>query len=250
MKALPMLRPVVRVVVVSVLVVTPLLPASTAVACPLTDPSCGETIVAQPGDAAADAVTQVEGDTTAIVEDATGVPAGEIVEEVNEVVASSDGDQVDRTVAQAREIVLGEEVEPTAAGSTDPTPDGDRTGAGGSVKTRGHDSTRARASDDPRRHGGGDWIAAQEPAPVRPLRPEPGADLVVPEVAGSTSLRVEPDRRTSGAIARVIAEAGKIGFPLLLALMVGAFVLVQRRIDAREVTLTLCSTSPDDMRFS
>ena len=159
-----------------------------------------------------DAVEAIEDEVETVLED-----AGDGAEDTADAV----GDQVDGAVAKIREVVDGI-LDPGGEGGGDPKEQG---GAGG----RGRPEAPALRGREVR-----------EPAFASPS-----------DQASRPSARAISRRSGSqGGLGRAAAEvAGRLAFPLALALAVLCFVALQDRLDKRDPRLALAPLDPDFLKF-
>jgi uncharacterized membrane protein YtjA (UPF0391 family) len=150
--------------------------------------------------------------------------------------ANSVKDKADAAVKQATDVVDGI-LKPVVSPTPTPTP----TGGGGN-------------------HGGGDGtVPSGRPATtptsagVGALNPDTATGASTPARPSSrpVSERTTHGPRFFGRIGGAAAEAAKqVAFPLALALVVVAFLMVQNRLDRRDPKLASAPIAPDVLRFA
>ena len=195
-----------------------LIPASPAAAdpCALTDPAC----IAETADETVDTVKEAVGSVKETVD--------ETAQDTTEVV----GDTASGVVGSVKNTVdglLGK------GGDPDPGPGG---GNGPGPKGRGHTGDGHR-----RAHHRADGLSGRRLEPR-----EPSIDVVFR--GDSTGLdwpTVSPP--DGGALRRAIGAAAKLAFPILLASMVLAFLMIQNHLDRKDPRLASAPLGPDLLTF-
>jgi hypothetical protein len=222
-------RPFIWFAVVFAATVIVWLPASIARACQVTDPSC---VTGTAGGAEAPA-------NEAVPHDVAGTVGG-IVEEVDDAAdpVEEGGDSVEETARNATDDVIGHTLsdlmDPDP--NVDPPPDPDA-----ETDRPGGDDTRGERND--RRDAAGRRVAAI-------LRISAGRDALARGTIDASFARTEERPIPSAGIGRVIEQAARVAFPLLLTLLLAVFVLAQHRIDSRDPRLALSPMGPDDLGFA
>jgi hypothetical protein len=203
--------------------------ASARAACSPTDLACGTETVTETVDDVTDPITEVTDPVTEVTDPVTGTVGG-VVDKVKGV-----GPAVDE-VPPLPDPSINVPVPPNLGDSgVGPDP---RTGAG----APSGDSGNGRS--DP-----GSGSSVERPIPVQALvggtfvsglDPSPGSD-----VRSGPSPPAEP---TGVSLEDVVK--GFVAFPLALMLIVGAFLLVQDRLDRRDPRLALAPVGPDVLDFA
>jgi len=203
-------------------------PAASVRACSLTDPTC---------------VPQT-------VTDATSAPASEtgsdLMEDMTTVVDTVVAD-VEETIAPAKEIA-GETLGDASGGVL---PD-----VSGPVPSIGSAPDPVRNDGDGPRHDGhvrGDRERAGNGRGRRfaaSLGASAGPDTSVAKIADALLVPADEAASSAAGIGQVIGQAARVAFPLLLTLLLALYVVVQHRIDSRDLKLMLSPMGPDDLGFS
>jgi hypothetical protein len=194
-----------------------LAPAAGA-ACPGVDPQCATDAIDQAGSG---------------LPSTDGLPGENVPEPVQDAVDTAK-DTVDSTVGQVKDTVDGLL-----------NPGGDDGGGGGGGGGGGTGGGRSDGGSN-----GGQVPATQGPSGAEgssslyPSLP-PRTSLKAPTPVGSVDSPSLVDRIGRGAVGTV----KQLGFPLALALIVIAFLLIQDRIDRRDPKLALAPITPDVSRF-
>ena len=195
------------------------LPASMAAACALTDVTC---VADEVVDDVADAVGSASDPVTSVTDD--------VVDETEERADDAAG-----TVTRVVDDLTGR---------VDPGPDpGDDPGPG----PKGHEPRdgRDRSDRDTDRSG-----ASRQRALERAFAPSGDRGGTFAELIPASVTRTDPNAHIAGSIGQALERVATVAFPLVLTLLVAAFVLIQHRIDARDPRLTLSPLGPDDLVFS
>ena len=215
-----------------------------AEACPITDTSCTLEKAQKTVDDTVDRVKDTVGDVTNTVDetvDKVEDTAGNTVDQVKET-AGNLTDTVDKTTDQ----VLNP-TDPTTP--TKPTVNPDKPGPNrgpGDPKpgdrVRGRQQTRADRGD--RRSSDGLLGGLRDPRLATSFSREPATAAIA-----DTSVTAMP-RRPLESFGRAALDAvKKFAFPLLMTLAVGAFLLVQSRIDKRDPKLAFAPVDYDMLGF-
>ncbi|MDQ3956504.1 MAG: hypothetical protein M3285_13250 [Actinomycetota bacterium] len=215
-----------------------------AEACPITNPSCTienaqrtvDDTVTRVKDTAGD-VTDTADETVHKVEETAGNTVDEVKETTGKVT-----DTIDKTTDQ-----VINPTDPTTP--TTPTVNPDKPGqpnkgpgnAGPRDRVKGHQRTRPDGRD--RRSSDGPLNGLRDPRLATNFSREPGTVAV-------TDTSVSMPRRPLESLGRAAVEAlKKFAFPLLMTLAVGAFLLVQSRIDRRDPKLAFAPVDYDMLGF-
>ena len=196
-----------------------------AEACPLTDPQCAV-------DQADKTVEETVNDVPEVVEEVTD-PVEETVDQVEETVEDTGGD-VQETVDETLDPETGGVDQPSPP--TDP--DNRRPGDKG-------DDRKGRPRDEQRdiRSRGGAWRPDD-----RSSRPPAGSNEPAPARLTASSQLEAP--AGDGGLGESAIEAIKdFAFPLILTILVGAFLAVQHRFDRRDPKLVLAPLDHDYLSF-
>jgi hypothetical protein len=223
-------RPFIWFAVVLAATVIVWLPASTARACHVTDPSCVTGTAGSPEAPANEAKPDdVAGTVGGIVEqmDDAADPVEDVVDSVEETARNAADDVPGDTLPDL--LDPDPNVEP-------PPPDPDGVGDRPSG-----DDTRGGRND--RRDATGRRVAAIFRIPA-------GRDALAPGTMDASFARTDERPTPSAGIGRVIEQAARVAFPLLLTLLLAVFVLAQHRIDSRDPRLALSPMGPDDLGFA
>lgn len=216
-------------------------------ACPITNPSCTlentqktvDDTVGQVKDTAGD-VTETVDETVNKIEDT----AGNTVDEVKET-AGNVSETIDKTTDQ----VLNP-TDPTTPNKPTVNPGPDKPGqpnkgpgkAGPGDRVKGHEQTRPDGLD--RRSPNGPPNGLLDPRLASTFSREAGT------VAVSDASASALPRGPLESLGRAAVEAvKKFAFPLLMTLAVGAFLLIQSRIDKRDPKLALAPVDFDMLGF-
>lgn len=213
-------------------------PAASARGCSLTDPTC------------------VPQTVTETVTDPTSAPASEtgsdLIEDVTTVVDTVVAD-VEETIEPAEEIVR--ETLDDASGGVLPDVSGPVPGIAPAPDPVGNDGDGPRhdgqVSGDRERGGngqrGGNGRGRGFAASLGALA---GPDMSVAQIADAPLVRADEPIAPAAGIGQVIEQAARVAFPLLLTLLLALYVVVQHRIDSRDLKLMLSPMGPDDLGFS
>jgi hypothetical protein len=192
--------------------------------CPLTDPSCA-------ADAATEAAAQAVDDAANAATDAVQDVADQVQKEADEAVVEVT-DCANQVVSAVGTLLPGEGGGTGAPQPSDPPGPGAPSGGGGG---HGGDSTRESGPE------GAPSASGPLAFSVATRRQATFVDVPAMRLA-------IPQGRDGG---RGIAEAARRAvFPLLLVLMVIAFVVVQHRLDRSDPKLALAPVAPDVLRFT
>jgi hypothetical protein len=201
--------------------------AAPARGCPLTDPGC----VIETVDDVVEPVTQV---TDPVVDQVDQVV--DPVTEVTDPVVGTIGGVINRVEDTVDPIV--DVTEPPAQGHSDVGPD-PRTGPGAPPSDSGDGRSDV---------GSGGFVE-------RPIPPPALVDGAF--IPGLESVRPISDVRIGawppaerGGVSFENVVKGLVAFPLALALIVGAFLLAQNRLDRRDPRLALAPVGPDVLDFT
>ena len=151
-------------------------------------------------------------------------------------------DTVDETVDEVADTV-GEVTDPVeeivdpGGGGTDPAPS-----SGGGDDASGSDGTTSQQGGEARRGGGGSGPGAAGPSDT--ARP-PGARQVEPATAPADA-PPRPNDSLDPIQQALSGSTGTLAFPLTLIVVLGAFLLVQGRLDRSDPKLALAPVDPDD----
>ena len=205
--------------------------APAGAACPLTDPACTETV---------DQVTEP------VIEPVTQ-PVTEPVNEVTDPVTGTVGGVVDKMKDTVDPIV--DEV-PVPPQLPDPSLDvnqpttgdsgngpGPRTGPGAPPGDSGN------GSSDP-----GTGSSVERPIPVQAL--VGGTFISGAAPSPSSDVRIGPSPPADRTVLSLEDVVKGFAFPLALLIIVGAFLLVQDRLDRRDPRLALAPVGPDVLEFA
>jgi hypothetical protein len=196
-----------------------LAPAAGA-ACPGVDPQCVNDTVDQAGSGLP----------------STSDPPGENVPGPVQDAVDTVKDTAGSTVGQVKDTI-DSVLNPGGDGGGGPGGGGDGGGFGGGGSDGGGNGGSAPPAQGPSVPGGGS-------TPYPALLPQAPLNGPVPSgTVGSPSLI---DRIGRGAV----GTAKQLGFPLALALIVVAFLLIQDRVDRRDPKLALAPITPDVSRFA
>jgi hypothetical protein len=237
-------------------------PAARA-ACPVTDLEC---IVEDVGDGVTDDVQEVVDDVVDPVADDVEETVDPVVDDVEEVVPVLEDveDVVDDVVDDVEEIVedtTGVDVDPPTVGGDDPAEGGGSVVDSGPAPTEPVEPGTPRGPEDP--EAPGDPGVADDPAggsktDGSSAGDDPGGEILTTAASvGGTVIDAESAAARLAIkapaffdrIGGIAGIATVLAFPLVLALVVGTFVLVQNRIDRRDPRLALAPVRPDDLRF-
>jgi hypothetical protein len=201
--------------------------AAPARGCPLTDPGC----VIETVDDVVEPVTQV---TDPVVDQVDQVV--DPVTEVTDPVVGTIGGVINGVEDTVDPIV--DVTEPPAQGDSDVGPD-PRTGPG---------APRGDSGDGRSDVGSGSFVER----PIPPPALVGGAFIPsVESVRPISDVRIgaSPPTERSGVSFENVVK-GLVAFPLALALIVGAFLLAQNRLDRRDPRLALAPVGPDVLDFT
>lgn len=197
--------------------------APAGAACPLTDPTCVTETITETVDDVTEPVTEVTDPVTGTI--------GGVVDDVKDTV----GPIVDEVPPQLPGPSINV-TEPPTPGDSAVGP-GPRTGPGAPPDDSGN------GRSDP---GSGSFVERTVPVQalvggtfVSGLDPSPGSDVRI----GPSP----PAERTGVSLENVVKG---FAFPLALMLIVGAFLLVQDRLDRRDPRLALAPVGPDVLDFA
>jgi hypothetical protein len=201
--------------------------AAPARGCPLTDPGC----VIETVDDVVEPVTQV---TDPVVDQVDHVV--DPVTEVTEPVPGTVGGVINGVEDTVDPIV--DVTEPPAQGHSDVGP-GPRTGPGAPPGDSGNGRTDV---------GSGSFVERPIPPPALVGGAFiPSLDSVRP--ISDVRIGASPPTERSGVSFENVVK-GLVAFPLALALIVGAFLLAQNRLDRRDPRLALAPVGPDVLDFA
>jgi hypothetical protein len=203
--------------------------APTAAACPLTDLACATGTVTETVDPVTEPVTEV---TDPVVDQVDQVvdPVTEVTDPVVETVGGVING-VEDTVDPIVDVT-----EPPSEGHSDVGPD-PRTGPGAGDSGNGRSDV-----------GSGSFVER----PIPPPDLVGGVFIPNPEsVRPISDVRIgaSPPTERSGVSFENVVK-GLVAFPLALALIVGAFLLAQNRLDRRDPRLALAPVGPDVLDFA
>ena len=214
--------------------------SGSALACKLTDPGC---VVDKVEETAQDTVENVQSQADETVEEATDT-ANETVEDVKDTASG--------TVEDVQETV-DETVNPGGNGGTNPTPPNpptdpiDRPGDPGKP---GPDNRPNNNKSDGNRN---DVLSRGERAAgprerTGPLLPPiaPDLDFNTPSLKETNNIDSPPE---PGLAESALEAAKDFAFPLLLTLIVGAFLVIQHRVDRDEPKLIFAPIDQDLLSF-
>jgi hypothetical protein len=201
--------------------------AAPARGCPLTDPGC----VIETVDDVVEPVTQV---TDPVVDQVDHVV--DPVTEVTEPVPGTVGGVINGVEDTVDPIV--DVTEPPAQGHSDVGP-GPRTGPGAPPGDSGNGRSDV---------GSGSFVERPIPPPALVGGAFiPSLDSVRP--ISDVRIGASPPTERSGVSFENVVK-GLVAFPLALALIVGAFLLAQNRLDRRDPRLALAPVGPDVLDFA
>jgi len=191
-------------------------------ACPLTDPACVTETVTE-------TVTQPVDDVTEPVTEVTG-PVGGVVDDVKDTV----GPIVDEVPPLPDPSI--NVTEPTTPGDSgvDPAP---RTGPGAPPGDSGN--------------GRSDQVSGsvvESPLPAQALVRDTFVSGIDPGPGSDVRIGPSPPAERTGLSLENVVKG--FAFPLALMLIVGAFLLVQDRLDRRDPRLALAPVGPDVLDFT
>jgi len=191
-------------------------------ACPLTDPACVTETVTE-------TVTQPVDDVTEPVTEVTG-PVGGVVDDVKDTV----GPIVDEVPPLPDPSI--NVTEPTTPGDSgvDPAP---RTGPGAPPGDSGN--------------GRSDQVSGsvvERPLPAQALVRDTFVSGIDPGPGSDVRIGPSPPAERTGLSLENVVKG--FAFPLALMLIVGAFLLVQDRLDRRDPRLALAPVGPDVLDFT
>ena len=203
-----------------------------AEACPLTNPNC---VVKEVDKTAKDTVEDVQDAADDAQEDATEA-ADEVVDDVDQTI-----DDVQETVDDTLNPGGGPTTPPPPPPEEDPTdpPPGEVGPSGTRIQGAGEERRQRELDRRARSEGEG-----REEA-VGPARIEPPAGTAA-FLGPATDISREDDRSLGES---AIEAAKDFAFPLLLTLLVGAFLAVQHRVDRREPKLVLAPVEHEFLSF-
>jgi hypothetical protein len=202
--------------------------AAPARGCPLTDPGC----VIQTVDDVVEPVTQV---TDPVVDQVVDQVVDPVTEVTDPVVGTIGGviNGVEDTVDPIVDVT-----EPPAQGHSDVGP-GPRTGPGAPPGDSGNGRSDV---------GSGSFVERPIPPPALVGGAFiPSLDSVRP--ISDVRIGASPPTERSGVSFENVVK-GLVAFPLALALIVGAFLLAQNRLDRRDPRLALAPVGPDVLDFA
>ena len=206
-----------------------------ALACKLTDPGC---VVDKVEETAQDTVEDVQNQADETVKEVTHT-ADETVEDVKET-ASRTVEDVQETVDET--VNQGGGTNPTAPNPpTDP------------IDRPKGDDRPGRPNDRPNNKSGPDVLGRGEAAAgprerIGPLLPPiaPALDFSTPTFTETNNFDRPAD---PGLVESAIEAAKDFAFPLLLTLIVGAFLVIQHRVDRDEPKLVFAPIDHDLLSF-
>ena len=204
--------------------------APTAAACPLTDPACATGTVTETVDPVTEPVTEVSDPVVDQVDQVV-----DPVTEVTDPVVGTIGGVING-VEDTVDPIVGV-TEPPAQGHSDVGSD-PRTGPGAPP-----DSGNGRSDV-----GSGSFVERPIPPPALVGGAFiPSLDSVRP--ISDVRIGASPPTERSGVSFENVVK-GLVAFPLALALIVGAFLLAQNRLDRRDPRLALAPVGPDVLDFA
>jgi hypothetical protein len=195
-------------------------------ACPLTDLACATATVTE----VTEPVTEVTDPVTEVTDPVTG-PVGGVVDDVKDTV----GPIVDEVPPLPDPSI--NVTEPTTPGDSgvDPAP---RTGPGAPPGDSGN--------------GGSDQVSGSvvgRPLPAQALVRDTFVSGIDPGPGSDVRIGPSPPTERAGVSLQDLVTAG-FAFPVALVLIVGAFLLVQDRLDRRDPRLALAPVAPDVLDFT
>jgi hypothetical protein len=215
-----------------------LLPAPPASAdCSILDLSC----VTQTVEEVVQTTTQTAGGVVQTVEETVEQPIEGVEETVEETVGGVE-ETVEETVETVEETVDGvigsveEPIEETVGAVADPV----------ASLGPGAPSREAGGGAPP---GGPDRVGAREVATVSPLPGSASGPLATPVPTQAAPSNGVARAVTREQIGRGLGPAEVLAFPLALTAIVGAFLLVQMRLDRRDPKLALAPVGADVLSF-
>jgi len=196
-------------------------------ACPLTDPLCVTETVTETVD---DVTEPLPEPVTEVTDPITGT-IGDVVDEVK--------DTVDPVVDEVPPQLPGPPINVTAPPNLGDSGVGSDPGTGSGAPPGDSDNGRS----DP-----GPGSSEVRPIPVQALVGGTFVSGLVPSPGSDVRIGPSPPGERTGVSLEIVVKG--FAFPLALMIIVGAFLLVQDRLDRRDPRLALAPVGPDVLDFT